>query len=311
MINGITLKAELSRFDTASKMETSIPTTKWKKILYEDQGVNDNYVDETFLEELKKNLHVRTYDYWTAARESGTVTQQMCSVCIFVVVFIYMDEHKLSPLILYAVSSILTLVGYIIKEMITSDQEENSNKRTRLDDVKTAAMFVGFSLILCPVLVSLTQTISTDTIYCMSTVMLLSNLLFHDYGPHTAVVSSPLSLNAAIFAAVCLASRLQSPLHAFSIVTFALDIFALWPGLRIELKKKGPIYQNMMSLIVGVIASGALLSVSVIGAAIFICIHLFINFVCPAWLCRLQPYKDNIYGPWDEAVIRDLAMPVT
>ena len=28
---------------------------KWRKILYEDQGVPDNYVDASFLDELKKN----------------------------------------------------------------------------------------------------------------------------------------------------------------------------------------------------------------------------------------------------------------
>ena len=28
---------------------------KWRKILYEDQGVPDNYVDESFLDEMKKN----------------------------------------------------------------------------------------------------------------------------------------------------------------------------------------------------------------------------------------------------------------
>ncbi len=28
---------------------------KWRKILYEDQDVPDNYVDRTFLEEMKKN----------------------------------------------------------------------------------------------------------------------------------------------------------------------------------------------------------------------------------------------------------------
>ena len=28
---------------------------KWRKILYEDQGVPDNYVDRSFLDELKKN----------------------------------------------------------------------------------------------------------------------------------------------------------------------------------------------------------------------------------------------------------------
>ena len=29
--------------------------TKWNKILYEEQNVPDNYVDDTFLEEMKKN----------------------------------------------------------------------------------------------------------------------------------------------------------------------------------------------------------------------------------------------------------------
>lgn len=49
------------------------------------------------------------------------------------------------------------------------------------DDIKTAVIFAGFSYCLSPVLVSLTETIATDTIYAMTTVMLLANLLFHDY----------------------------------------------------------------------------------------------------------------------------------
>ena len=28
---------------------------KWRKVLYEHQNVPDNYVDETFLEQLKRN----------------------------------------------------------------------------------------------------------------------------------------------------------------------------------------------------------------------------------------------------------------
>jgi len=28
---------------------------RWRKILYEDQGVPDNYVDESFLDEMRKN----------------------------------------------------------------------------------------------------------------------------------------------------------------------------------------------------------------------------------------------------------------
>ncbi|PVD21703.1 hypothetical protein C0Q70_17503 [Pomacea canaliculata] len=55
------------------------------------------------------------------------------------------------------------------------------------DDLKTALMFAGINFVLSPLLVSLTETVSTDTIYTMTTIMLLANLAFHDYtaAPHT------------------------------------------------------------------------------------------------------------------------------
>lgn len=49
-------------------------------------------------------------------------------------------------------------------------------------------MFTGFSYCLSPVLASLTETISTDTIYAMTTVMLLANLAFHNYGVQAALL---------------------------------------------------------------------------------------------------------------------------
>lgn len=52
----------------------------------------------------------------------------------------------------------------------------------------------------------------------------------------TCSVSQSLSLNAAIFASVCLASRLPTMWHAFATVTLAVEIFALWPVLRRQLK---------------------------------------------------------------------------
>lgn len=35
----------------------------WRKVLYEDQGVPDNYVDKSFLEEMKKNCELTKYPY--------------------------------------------------------------------------------------------------------------------------------------------------------------------------------------------------------------------------------------------------------
>lgn len=49
-------------------------------------------------------------------------------------------------------------------------------------------------------------------------------------------VSGVLSLNAGLFASICLASRLHSALHSFATVTFAVELFALWPALRRNLR---------------------------------------------------------------------------
>ncbi len=40
---------------TKSVSDADPKDNKWKKILYEDQSVADNYVDHSFLEEMQKN----------------------------------------------------------------------------------------------------------------------------------------------------------------------------------------------------------------------------------------------------------------
>lgn len=71
------------------------PNTKdarWKKVLYERQPFPDNYVDRRFLEELRKNIYARKYQYWAVVFESSVVVQQLCSVCVFVCVFVCVHE---------------------------------------------------------------------------------------------------------------------------------------------------------------------------------------------------------------------------
>ncbi|XP_025112387.1 phosphatidylinositol N-acetylglucosaminyltransferase subunit C-like isoform X2 [Pomacea canaliculata] len=273
--------------------------TKWRKILYEDQGVADNYVPPSFLKELKKNLHTHHYDYWTLVVQSGILTQQISS-------FIYMEEKMLSPQTLMMGTSFATAILYMVNDILTEVEPDVKPQRSYFDDLKTALMFAGINFVLSPLLVSLTETVSTDTIYTMTTIMLLANLAFHDYtaAPHT--VPGALSLNAAIFASVCLASRLHTTWHAFATVTFSFKLFALWPVLRRRLQKHLSVAgQVAMTSVISAVTFCLMLSVSNVGTVLYSLIFIFITFVCPVWLIMLQPYKNNIYGPWDEAEIKE------
>ncbi|XP_074653882.1 phosphatidylinositol N-acetylglucosaminyltransferase subunit C-like [Tubulanus polymorphus] len=276
----------------------------WKKVLYIRQNVPDNYVDDSFLDQMKNNLNSHTYDYWTVVLQSGVVTQQICSVCIFVAVFLYMSNDWLDPRTVFIASSLLSVIGYICYDQMTSSTPRVDN-RTRYDDVKSAVMFVVFGFGLSPILMTLTETISTDTIYAMTTFMLLSNICFHDYGATAAVVSGALSFNAAIFASVCLASRFDTTWHTFSTITFAVEIFALWPELRRKIKLKIPHGLLGMTFVMVIVTCTMLVCVSPVGAILLLGTVLFITFICPYWLIKLQPYKNNIHGPWDEAVIKE------
>ena len=81
--------------------------------------------------------------------------------------------------------------------------------------------------------------------------LLVIHLYFHDYmyvngdkkkyigtySSHATRFDAPVSLNAAIFAAVLLASRLQySYKHVFAVVVVAVEMFALFPILRHYIK---------------------------------------------------------------------------
>ncbi|ETE57420.1 Phosphatidylinositol N-acetylglucosaminyltransferase subunit C, partial [Ophiophagus hannah] len=278
---------------------------RWQKVLYKRQSFPDNYVDQSFLEKLRKNIHARKYQYWAVVFESGVVIQQLCSVCVFIVIWWYMDMGLLAPQWLFGAGLIASLIGYVLFDATDSGIERNQSGQTRWGDLKNSVVFVAFTYGFSPILKTLTESISTDTIYAMSALMLLGHLIFYDYGANAAIVSSTLSLNMAIFASVCLASRLPRSLHAFVMVTFAIQIFALWPMLQKKLKAQTPHCYMTATLLFALSALMGLLTISSVGTVLFALLLIAISCLCPYCLIRLQLFKDNIHGPWDEAEIKE------
>eukprot|EP00066_Takifugu_rubripes_P008069 XP_003974010.1 PREDICTED: phosphatidylinositol N-acetylglucosaminyltransferase subunit C [Takifugu rubripes] len=275
----------------------------WRKVLWEHQPFPDNYVDRRFLEELRRNEGIRQYRYWAVVKEAGFVGQQLSSVAIFITLWLYMEQGLLSPERLLLTCLLSTLLGYGLHQTLTPLTKSGCELRTRLADLQSATIFLSFTFGFSPVLKTLTESVSTDTVYAMSAVMLLAHLVSFPYA-HPSPPGS-LSLNAALFASVCLASRLPGALHTFAMLSCALLVFALWPCLLQRLREYAP--NQFTGLCVAVCVGGVVgLACQSPGGAVLLALALgTVTLFCPLLLVRLQRHKDNIHGPWDEAEIHE------
>ncbi|XP_024117591.1 phosphatidylinositol N-acetylglucosaminyltransferase subunit C isoform X2 [Oryzias melastigma] len=275
----------------------------WRKVLWEPQLFPDNYVDHRFLEELRRNEGIQQYRYWAVVKEAGFVGQQISCVAIFLTLWLYMEQGLLAPETLLWSSLLSALLGYGLHQLLTLQTKLCSGHRTHLADLQSAAIFLSFTFGFSPVLKTLTESVSTDTVYAMSSVMLLAHLVAFPYAQPSPPGS--LSLNAALFASVCLASRLPGSLHTFAMLSCALLVFALWPCLLQRLRENAP--GHFPGACVGVCIGGlGGLGSQSLGGALFLSLALAsVTFLCPLLLVRLQRHKDNIHGPWDEAEIHE------
>lgn len=285
------------------------PKHPWKKLLYVEQPYPDNYVDETFLTQMRKNVDLRTYDYWTLVQESGTISQHYSSILIFTALFIYTYHGHISDTFLFQLSASLTALGYSLWDVLG---RLYSFKKIHIPNLgnnhattmKAAALIVSCVLAASPTLRTLTESTSSTTIWAVTVCLFVANLLFHDYGsPSTITIKNPssLSLSAAIFASVLLASRLHTRLHVFTLITLALEWFALFPILRRFLRATSMNYFMYLTLILFISTVVLFSRISVAVVVIYTWSMAFITFACPYWLIWIQRYKNRIHGPWDEA----------
>lgn len=170
------------------------------------------------------------------------------------------------------------------------------------DHFYTFITLLCFGYALTPIIRTLTDTISTDTIYAMSFLLFLTSFIFHDYAMNAPMVSTILSVNLSLAASVCLVSRVQLNEPAFSLLALSMLLFSYWPQMRNVLYRICP--ESPLYLVV--FSSPLLLSVmhqlSSSLCLLYILVHSFVVLLCPWILIKMQPLKSTKHGPWDEAV---------
>eukprot|EP01135_Chromosphaera_perkinsii_P010819 Nk52_evm14s2241 gene=Nk52_evmTU14s2241 len=384
----------------------------WRKVLYEDRGSDyeDNYVDESFLVDLKKNAHVRSHGYWKVCKESSRVINQLCLLSLFVSVYWLCEGdvlHARSPVVGCVLVPLLTMpyaywffrcrggtVNFVDLSVTSqihpwgAEEGEGVNgnkKHGRSRDVgkssnriglgryivqnselatsnlKSLILYVMILLAVCPILNTLTRSISTDTLYAMASFLLFFSLIVYDYkysdvfpghisgsssdsaisklrkrkssiysfdgvssenksgaggGGETdtvrfaeaAIGQNHISFNCAMCASVCLGSRLQNLEDVFALNALCLVLFVHYAYFLRFLKQNGNAFDEKLYYWITFFncVANALISFlffSPLLAAVFVLCILCIAFVSPMLLLYMEQYKNEIHGPWDEAII--------
>lgn len=180
----------------------------------------------------------------------------------------------------------------------------------RLATAKSAILIYCSLLGLSPILKSLTSSTSEDSIWAISSWLMILNVFTFDYGagPESKFPAS-LSTNAALMASTVLASRLSTIIHVFSLTLFSIEVFGLFPVFRRHLRHHSWNGHLWLTTFLVIFASGGLsMTISgggyimgAVGVVLGGVICGLIMGLTSWWLIGLQRYKNEIRGPWDPA----------
>lgn len=294
----------------------------WEKLLWRRQPYPDNHVDASFLSQLRMNAAVDLPSFGTIMLSSLGISQQIAAVLFFVAVFVHLYEGALSAarLVSLSAASALLLGG---AASMPGKRDGGANARAHavflLPSMPSLAVLALALLALSPVLRTLTEATTSDSIWALTVVLFAGHLALADYSmrgtSRRAPLSATLSLTMAMCASVVLASRLTRDMDVFALLLFALHLFAIYPLLREHayvafgyLTEQGfpgvPAAAPPLTLVLVAAAMRALLPLSRVVALVVLPSSLaFVSIVCPLWMRRAQRWKRVIRGPWDEAVL--------
>ncbi|KAL4443391.1 hypothetical protein ABPG75_011128 [Micractinium tetrahymenae] len=175
------------------------------------------------------------------------------------------------------------------------------------DGASSLAALAAATALLSPLLGTLTENVSSDSITACACLLLLAHLYLHDYhfsAGLTSQLSGSLALGCAVCSSVLVASRLGSPQAVYAQLLLSLELYILGPYCRRQVAAAAPAAHLALTAVMVAAAAGLLAPLSPLLTSAFGCATLFVTFLCPMWLVRIHKFKAAINGPWDEAVPR-------
>ena len=288
--------------------EKSGARSKWRKVAYGGMqpGFDDNHTDESFLEDMVTNVNVVKRNMLKVMQDSVSISQYLCVVALVGLVWTYTLKSTLDENSLLLLDVSLLGLGFVVL-LFTG---EMISLKLFFHYLLNISFFTTGLYVLAPIYYTLTRSISSDSIWAVTVLLILLHLFLHDYSGSTIkalgalqnpTLTSCISLNASIVASVFIASRLPSRLHVFAIMLFSLQVFLFAPLVTYCIKKYSLCLHLLLSFCLMTMALGFVYSLHRLLFVMLLGLLVFVNVVCPYWLIRIQEYKFEINGPWDEA----------
>ncbi|WPK24022.1 hypothetical protein PUMCH_001276 [Australozyma saopauloensis] len=268
-------------------------TVRWKKLLYLRQPYPDNYTDTSFLDQLRRNTTVAKYSYLKLVHDFTLVAFYGLLLLLVNVNFsaIYMK--------LWSAHVPTCLSSFITTLLVCLDSPYNTRKRPFMLYMLICMLLLVFS----PVLRSLTQSTSLDSIWALLLILTCLTAAFHDYTLDLdATYRNIMSTNMSFANLIVLASRLPSSMSVFSFLVFSIEVTVFIPLIDFHLRKR--LHSAHFVALVMVFCTVAWVIYRVHGL-LFLGLYaagIFLILVClPMYFIFLQRYKNELQGPWDTA----------
>lgn len=276
----------------------------WRKILYEKQPFEDNYVDPLlFLNELRRNSNVTQYKCSDVVMDSIAIAQNIS----IVIQFILMVSHVLSDNIraptLLCLDCSIFLLALLMFACYSSEGKKSWEilRQTTRQVVSIGPML----LLMSPLLSNLTVSYSNDTIMAMSIIMMTVHVLVTDYrylNGYTISCEQSFAMNSAMFGVVLMVSRIPRGFDGVALLTFGAICFSLSPMARHSMRRASFTFHATFSALLCGIIIVQLLFLPFIFLLVYVLMLVLLCLCIPWCFVRFhESWKVQINGPWDEA----------
>lgn len=281
-------------------------TRPWRKLLWLSQDYPDNYVDSSFLSQLRRNSTVTQYSYWKLVLDFSLMLMHFCDTAIVIIIFYGLYNYNWSPYTPLLICLFLTLTGYFIWDMLA--HQNKLDRLERLLTLKSSLLIVFTILTLSPVLRSLTKSTSLDSIWALSTWLTCLNVICHNYEYDLAKDGkfelSVLLTNLLFANVIVLSSRLSLNMSVFCFILVLIEVYGLFPIFQHKLRRSLGFKECGILCLLYFCAVSILLFLVIRNHIIiftWFLVNFFVLFFCPAYFIFLQQYKNELQGPWDPA----------